>query len=233
MGAVYWLQATRWRRIADTRLGQRRFVEMVVAGVAVNNVLPGRVGDLLRARWVSRERSPSVAGSRRSCSTVASTSSRSSPSCSQPPPRDRRGLGRPHRRRIAAGARRARRPARRGALVHAPQAPLAPRTSRAAAALRARHARGPLGSALRRARPGVVRAQCRRLGGVGRGGDPGRAGRRGRALPDRRTLRDRGAQPRGRDPVLTRVSSARTSGSASRRSRSSASTGRQVWRSRS
>jgi uncharacterized protein (TIRG00374 family) len=54
MGGVYWLQAARWRRIADTRLGQRRFVEMVVAGVAVNNVLPGRVGDLLRARWVSR-----------------------------------------------------------------------------------------------------------------------------------------------------------------------------------
>ena len=54
MGLVYWLQAARWRRIADTRLGQRRFVEMVVAGVAVNNVLPGRVGDLLRARWVSR-----------------------------------------------------------------------------------------------------------------------------------------------------------------------------------
>ena len=40
MGAVYWLQAARWRRIADTRLTQRRFVEMVVAGVAVNNVLP-------------------------------------------------------------------------------------------------------------------------------------------------------------------------------------------------
>src|SRR6186997_225952 len=54
MGVVYWVQAARWRRIADTRLGQRRFVEMVVAGVAVNNVLPGRVGDLLRARWVSR-----------------------------------------------------------------------------------------------------------------------------------------------------------------------------------
>jgi glycosyltransferase 2 family protein len=54
MGAVYWLQAARWRRIADTRLGQRRFFEMVVAGLAVNNVLPGRVGDLLRARWVSR-----------------------------------------------------------------------------------------------------------------------------------------------------------------------------------
>jgi uncharacterized protein (TIRG00374 family) len=54
IGLVYWLQAARWRRIADTRLGQRQFVEMVVAGVAVNNVLPGRVGDLLRARWVSR-----------------------------------------------------------------------------------------------------------------------------------------------------------------------------------
>ena len=54
MGVVYWLQAARWRRIADTGLGQRRFFEMVVAGVAVNNVLPGRVGDLLRARWVSR-----------------------------------------------------------------------------------------------------------------------------------------------------------------------------------
>ena len=54
MGVVYWLQAARWRRIADTGLGQRRFFEMIVAGVAVNNVLPGRVGDLLRARWVSR-----------------------------------------------------------------------------------------------------------------------------------------------------------------------------------
>ncbi len=54
MGVVYWLQAARWRRIADTASGQRRFFEMVVAGVAVNNVLPGRVGDLLRARWVSR-----------------------------------------------------------------------------------------------------------------------------------------------------------------------------------
>jgi glycosyltransferase 2 family protein len=54
MGVVYWLQAARWRRIAGTSLGQRQYVEMVVAGVAVNNVLPGRVGDLLRARWVSR-----------------------------------------------------------------------------------------------------------------------------------------------------------------------------------
>ena len=54
MAVVYWFQAARWRRIAATSAGQWRFMEMVVGGVAVNNVLPGRVGDLLRARWVSR-----------------------------------------------------------------------------------------------------------------------------------------------------------------------------------
>jgi uncharacterized protein (TIRG00374 family) len=54
MGVVYWLQAARWRRIAATSASQRQYVEMVVSGVAVNNVLPGRIGDLLRARWVSR-----------------------------------------------------------------------------------------------------------------------------------------------------------------------------------
>jgi uncharacterized protein (TIRG00374 family) len=54
MGVVYWLQAARWRRIAMTSASQTRFFEMVVGGVAVNNVLPGRIGDLLRARWVSR-----------------------------------------------------------------------------------------------------------------------------------------------------------------------------------
>ena len=54
IGVVYWLQAARWRRIAATSASQRQYVEMVVSGVAVNNVLPGRVGDLMRARWVSR-----------------------------------------------------------------------------------------------------------------------------------------------------------------------------------
>lgn len=54
MAGVYWLQAARWRKIAHTGASQLRFAEMVVAGVAVNNVLPGRIGDLLRARWVSR-----------------------------------------------------------------------------------------------------------------------------------------------------------------------------------
>jgi glycosyltransferase 2 family protein len=53
LGVVYVLQATRWRRIADTpEVGISRFVEMTVSGVAVNNVLPGRIGDFLRARWL-------------------------------------------------------------------------------------------------------------------------------------------------------------------------------------
>ena len=52
-GVVYLFQCTRWRRIAATpgvRLA--RFYEMTVSGVAVNNVLPGRIGDFLRARWL-------------------------------------------------------------------------------------------------------------------------------------------------------------------------------------
>ena len=52
-GVVYLVQSVRWRRIAatpDVRLA--RFYEMTVSGVAVNNVLPGRLGDFLRARWL-------------------------------------------------------------------------------------------------------------------------------------------------------------------------------------
>lgn len=52
-GCVYAFQAERWRRVAsagEVRLA--RFYELTVSGVAVNNVLPGRVGDLLRARWL-------------------------------------------------------------------------------------------------------------------------------------------------------------------------------------
>lgn len=53
MAGVYAGQAIRWRAIARTpSVATLRFVEMVVSGVAVNNVLPGRVGDLLRARWL-------------------------------------------------------------------------------------------------------------------------------------------------------------------------------------
>ena len=52
-GVVYALQSVRWRRIAATpNVGLGRFYEMTVSGVAVNNVLPGRVGDFLRARWL-------------------------------------------------------------------------------------------------------------------------------------------------------------------------------------
>lgn len=52
-GFVYVGQVARWRRIARTpQVPARRFAEMVLSGLAVNDVLPGRVGDLLRARWL-------------------------------------------------------------------------------------------------------------------------------------------------------------------------------------
>jgi uncharacterized membrane protein YbhN (UPF0104 family) len=53
MAGVYAGQAARWRAIARTpQVSTPRFAVMVVSGVAVNNVLPGRIGDLLRARWL-------------------------------------------------------------------------------------------------------------------------------------------------------------------------------------
>ena len=56
MGVVYTFQAERWRRVAaQWAVPWRRYLEMVVSGVAVNNVLPGRAGDLLRARWLGLE----------------------------------------------------------------------------------------------------------------------------------------------------------------------------------
>ena len=52
---VYAAQAERWRLIAHvSALARARFAEMVIASVACNNVLPARVGDLLRARWLGR-----------------------------------------------------------------------------------------------------------------------------------------------------------------------------------
>lgn len=52
---VYAAQAERWRRIvAVPTVGWTAFAEMVVSGVACNNVLPLRIGDLLRARWLGR-----------------------------------------------------------------------------------------------------------------------------------------------------------------------------------
>ena len=54
MGVVYVLQAIRWRGVVGLdRPSRTRYVELVVAGTACNNVLPGRLGDLLRARWIA------------------------------------------------------------------------------------------------------------------------------------------------------------------------------------
>jgi hypothetical protein len=53
--AVYGFQAARWRQIAQLPAVQpTRFYELVLSGVACNNVLPARLGDLLRARWLGR-----------------------------------------------------------------------------------------------------------------------------------------------------------------------------------
>jgi uncharacterized protein (TIRG00374 family) len=54
MAGVYLLQALRWRAIARARPpAYLRYAEFVVSGVAVNNVLPGRLGDIFRARWLA------------------------------------------------------------------------------------------------------------------------------------------------------------------------------------
>ena len=54
LGAGIVFQAARWRRIAATgRPSVVGFLEMVVGGVACNNVLPGRLGEFFKARWLS------------------------------------------------------------------------------------------------------------------------------------------------------------------------------------
>jgi glycosyltransferase 2 family protein len=57
MSVVYLLQAERWRYIAKAygTLPLRSSVAYVVGGVAINNVLPGRPGELVRAHWISRD----------------------------------------------------------------------------------------------------------------------------------------------------------------------------------
>jgi len=56
VSVVYPIQAARWRLIsmASPPLPLRRFVEWVVGAIAINNVVPGRPGDLLRVEWLSR-----------------------------------------------------------------------------------------------------------------------------------------------------------------------------------
>jgi hypothetical protein len=56
LGLGYGFQAARWRRIADTPdLPLRNFYAMLVGGLACNNVLPVRIGEFLRAGWLSRD----------------------------------------------------------------------------------------------------------------------------------------------------------------------------------
>lgn len=53
---VFVLQAFRWRGIVNLRRpSRRRYVAYVYAGLACNNVLPGRIGDFLRARWLAQD----------------------------------------------------------------------------------------------------------------------------------------------------------------------------------
>ena len=51
---VYVAQAARWRLIADTLdLTVGRFYALVLGGIGANNVLPLRIGDILRGRWLA------------------------------------------------------------------------------------------------------------------------------------------------------------------------------------
>lgn len=55
-GVGYVFQAARWRRIADTpEIPLRSFFAMLIGGLACNNVLPVRIGEFLRAGWLSRD----------------------------------------------------------------------------------------------------------------------------------------------------------------------------------
>ena len=54
MALVYSIQAERWSMVASRAVPRWRFLGWVVTAVAVNNVLPARVGDVLRGRWLAR-----------------------------------------------------------------------------------------------------------------------------------------------------------------------------------
>jgi len=69
LGLGYACQAARWKRIADTpTVGLGRFYGMVLGGLACNNVLPIRIGELVRARMLSQD-APMAGG--RALGTVA------------------------------------------------------------------------------------------------------------------------------------------------------------------
>jgi uncharacterized protein (TIRG00374 family) len=54
MALVYAAQALRWRVILRGKPPVSKAIEWVVGSVAVNNVVPGRVGDVLRVEWAAR-----------------------------------------------------------------------------------------------------------------------------------------------------------------------------------
>lgn len=56
IGVIYAVQAARWRWIARRagRAPWRVFLRFVISSVAVNNVVPGRPGELLRGYWLGR-----------------------------------------------------------------------------------------------------------------------------------------------------------------------------------
>lgn len=54
MSLVYITQATRWYLVSASPIPLRRFGEWVLGAIAVNNVVPGRPGDLLRVEWLAR-----------------------------------------------------------------------------------------------------------------------------------------------------------------------------------
>jgi uncharacterized protein (TIRG00374 family) len=55
MAIVYVIQADRWRVISVVPgVSLVRFAGWVVGAVAVNNVVPGRAGDILRSEWLAR-----------------------------------------------------------------------------------------------------------------------------------------------------------------------------------
>jgi glycosyltransferase 2 family protein len=56
IGVGYGFQSARWRRIAGvSHLRLSSFYGMLLGGLACNNVLPVRIGEIVRAGWLSRD----------------------------------------------------------------------------------------------------------------------------------------------------------------------------------
>ena len=154
MGVVYWLQAARWRRIADTAARAAPLLRDGRRRRRGEQRAPGaRRGSSPRALGVARRVLVRSRASRPSCSTAASTSWRSSPSCSSACRFvtdegwvDRIVVGSVLVLAVLGAAPRGR------ALVHAQAAAFAADAPRAPAPVSARHARGPVRPALGRAR---------------------------------------------------------------------------------